>query len=212
MTCEPLEFAKQVKGFMPENEGLLLFQTAKLASAKGLGPVMEIGSYCGKSTIYLGCGAKLYNNVVFSLDHHRGSEEMQPGWEHHDPEVVDPLTGKMDSLFYFRQAINHANLETTVIAIIGESGEVAKYWRTPLSMVFIDGGHGKEPAYNDYRSWAPFIVKGGFLAIHDVFEDESLGGRPPFEIYQMALESQRFIEIEKEGSLRILRCLAESIE
>jgi predicted O-methyltransferase YrrM len=198
-----LDLARTVRGFMPDDEGLALHRLA--LDRLPLGPVLEVGTYCGKSAVYLGAAAREVGGVVFTVDHHHGSEENQVGWEHHDPTLVDPRTGRMDTLPHFRRTIEDAGLEDVVIAVVGDSATVARYWRTPLSLLFIDGGHGDEPAHTDYAGWAPWVMPGGLLAIHDVFPDPADGGRPPHDIYLRALGSQAFTEVEAVGSLRVLR-------
>ena len=163
------------------------------------------GSYCGKSALYLGAAARERNSLLFSVDHHRGSEENQPGWVWHEPDLVDPVVGKIDTLPFFRRTIHDAGLEGTVVAIVGDSAKIAVHWSSPLALVFIDGGHGEEPAHRDYALWSPHVRPGGYLAIHDVFADPADGGRPPFEIYCRALESGAFSEVTAVGSLRVLR-------
>lgn len=194
---------ERTKGFMPAAEGTALTRLA--AEALRIGPVLEIGSYCGKSALYLGAAARIPGDVVFTLDHHRGSEETQPGWEHHDPETVDPATGRIDTLPFLRQAIAEAGLEDVVVPIVGESATVAHHWRTPLGMLFIDGGHGAEVASADYDGWAHWVAGGGMLAIHDVFPDPADGGQPPYHLWLRALESGAYAEAGREGSLRWLR-------
>jgi len=190
---------------MPDDEGWALHEAGCSAGATGLGPLFEIGSYCGKSAVYLGAAARATGTVLFTLDHHRGSEENQAGWEHHDTTLVDPELGVMDTLPMFRRTIYDAGLEGTVIAVVGDSPTVAPHWNTPLALVFIDGGHGEEPAWNDYRAWTPHIATGGYLAIHDVFPDPADGGRPPYELYCAALDSGDFVDDAQQGSLRVLR-------
>ena len=185
---------------MPPDEGEALHEAALSATT---GPYLEVGAYCGKSAIYLGAAARERDTVLFSLDHHRGSEENQAGWEHHDADLVDPETGLMDTLPTFRRTILDAGLEGTVVALVGDSPTVARHWTTPLGFLFIDGGHGTEPAHRDYEGWTPHVAPGGLLAIHDVFPDPADGGRPPYEIYQRALEDG-FEEVSATGSLRIL--------
>lgn len=190
---------------MPPDEGLALAAAATLADPR-LGPMLEVGGYCGKSACYLGPVAARRSTVLFSVDHHRGSEENQPGWEWHEPDLVDPDVGIIDTLPLFRRTIHDAGLESVVIPIVGESVTVARHWSTPLSLLFIDGGHGVEPASNDYQWWTPHVASGGLLVIHDVFEDLADGGRPPYEnIYLPALASGRFTQHSATGSLRILR-------
>jgi predicted O-methyltransferase YrrM len=190
---------------MPDDEGLALHR-AGLAAAKA-GPLLEIGAWCGKSAVYLGDAADQAGTVLFCVDHHRGSEENQAGWEHHDPALVDPRTGRIDTLPSFRRTIEAAGLEGTVVAVVGESTVVATHWQTRLGMVFIDGGHGAAPAHADYDAWAPLVARGGFLAIHDVFEDPADGGRPPFEVWRRAVASGDFEPVDGAGagSLRVLR-------
>jgi MMP 1-O-methyltransferase len=198
-----LALTRAVKGFMPDDEGLALHRLAHDRLPNG--PVLEVGSYCGKSAVYLGSAAREVGGVVFSVDHHHGSEENQAGWEHHDPSLVDPRTGRMDTLPCFRETIASAGLEPFVVGVVGESATVARHWRTPLSMLFIDGGHGTEPAHADYHGWARWVMSGGLLAIHDVFPDAADGGRPPYEIYVRALDGGSFEEVDDVGSLRVLR-------
>ncbi len=204
------EHALAAKGFMPPDEGDALYDAAVAAARAVPGaPFVEVGSYCGRSTVWLGAAARSAGTVVFAVDHHHGSEENQAGWEHHDPAVVDPRTGQMDTLPTFRRTIGDAGLEGEVIAVVGQSPAVAAQWRTPLAFLFIDGGHGEEPARRDYEGWTPHVASRGTLAIHDVFPDPADGGRPPYEqIYLPALASGRFLEIGAVGSLRLLRRVA----
>ena len=200
--------AEAARGFMPPDEGLALYQAALLATG---GPLLEIGSYCGKSAIYLGTAARERGTVLFSVDHHRGSEENQAGWEHHEPDLVDPELAKMDTLPVFRRTVHDAGLEGTVIAVVADSPTLGAHWTTPLGFLFIDGGHGPEPAHRDYETWVPHVAEGGVLAIHDVFPDPADGGRPPYEIYQRALGSGAFAELSVTGSLRVLRRTGDGI-
>jgi len=189
---------------MPPDEGLALHDAAMTVPADGAA-MLEIGSYCGKSAVYLGSAAAERGTVLFALDHHRGSEENQPGWEWHEPDLVDPAVGRIDTLPTFRRTVFDAGIEGSVVALVGESATVARYWQTQLSLLFIDGGHGSEPAHRDYENWVPHIQMGGLLVIHDVFPDPADGGRPPFEIYTRALESGAFDELSATGSLRVLQ-------
>jgi len=194
--------AQAAMGFMPADEGLVLSETA--AAYASVGPVLEVGSYCGKSAIYLAAGARTAGQKVVTIDHHRGSEEHQPGWEYHDPNLVDPEAGRIDTLPVLRATLAKAGLEDDVIAIVGRSPEVARLWRTPLGMLFIDGGHTDAAAQQDYDGWARWVAPGGALAIHDVFPDPADGGQAPFRIYQRALADGEFTEVRQAGSLRIL--------
>lgn len=194
--------ALATKGFMPEEEGNLLFATALEHLVDG--PGLEVGTYCGKSAIYLGAAARATKSVVFTLDHHRGSEENQVGWEHHDASLVDPELGLMDTLTSFRGTIAFAGLEDEVVAIVGRSATVATYWRTPVALLFIDGGHAEEHAQNDYSGFARWVMPGGVLVIHDVFERPEDGGQAPFHVWQRAVASGVFGPTRTVGSMRVL--------
>jgi predicted O-methyltransferase YrrM len=202
MNSELMRAAEAAPGFMPPAEGLALFDAASRYGP--VGPVLEIGSYCGKSTVYLAAAARAAGQLVVTVDHHRGSEEHQPGWEYHDPRLVDPVTGRLDTLPSLRATLAAAGLEEHVVVVVGRSADVARVWSTPLGLVFIDGGHTEAAAVTDYESWAPWVAVGGALAIHDVFPDPADGGRPPYLIYQRALSSGAFTEVRAQGSLRIL--------
>ncbi len=193
-----------VRGFLPDHEGQQLFEWARQVSP--IGPLLEIGSYCGRSTIWLGQAAKAYDTVVFALDHHRGSEEHQPGESHHDEALVD-TTGRFDSFGEFRRNIAAAGLEDTVIPIVASSETVGLYWQGGLGMVFVDGGHSLDAALADYRTWAPHVLPGGILAIHDVFPDPADGGQAPFAIWQLATQSGLFEPLGTEDTLWGLRRL-----
>ena len=201
-----LEQARSVKGFMPDDEGAALYEAALRAGRAFPGATLvEIGAWCGKSTVYLGAAAEGSGAVLFSIDHHHGSEENQSGWDHHDIEVVDPRTGRIDTLPFWRRAVDGCGLGAAVVGVVGDSPTVASRWRTPLALCFIDGGHGAEPAWADFEGWAPHVADGGWLAIHDVFPDPADGGRPPYELWCAALASGEFAEDGECGSLRVLR-------
>ena len=204
-----IKAAQSAKGFMPDDEGLALHETA--AAYAWLGPIVEIGTYCGKSTIYLAAAARPAGQFVITVDHHRGSEENQPGWEYHDTELVDPGAGRLDTLPHFRSNLAASGLEDSVIAIVGRSADVARLWASPLGMLFIDGGHTDAAAIADYQGWAPHLARGGALAIHDVFPDPADGGQAPYRIYQRALASGAFGEVRVQGSLRVLERTGEGI-
>ncbi len=205
-----LAVASAAKGFMPDDEAEGLRTAA--ADVVGRGPLLEVGAYCGKSTVHLGIVARAHNSVLFSIDHHRGSEENQAGWEWHDVEVVDQRINKMDTLPFFRATIHDAGLEGTVIAVVGPSATIADRWNTRLALCFIDGGHGREVAHRDYDGWARHVMVDGYLVIHDVFPNPADGGRPPYEIYLRAL-ADGFTPVPERtvGSLRVLRRVLESV-
>lgn len=192
-----------VKGFLADDEAQALYNYALQSSTQG--PVLEVGSYCGKSTLFLAQAAKQNGSVVFAVDHHRGSEEHQLGEEYHDGDLYDNSVGLMDTFKEFRKNMRACNVEDTVVPLVAPSRVAAKQWHTPLAMVFIDGGHSFEAAETDYRSWAAHVRIGGILAIHDLFPDPAKGGQAPITIYRMALASGLFEELEVVNTLGFLR-------
>ncbi|MCZ6829131.1 MAG: class I SAM-dependent methyltransferase [Gammaproteobacteria bacterium] len=195
----------QLKGFLAKDEAEALFQAALLTSKNG--PVLEIGSYCGKSTICLGMACRENGSSVFALDHHRGSEEHQQGEYFHDPDLYDPGSAQVDTFREFRRNISAAGLDNTVVPIVAASELAARHWNTPLGMLFIDGGHSLDAALADYRCWVGHLLRGGVLAIHDIFPDAAKGGQAPYAILRMALNSGLFEETARVNSLALLRRL-----
>ncbi len=193
--------AEAATGFMPAGEGLALYAAAVRTAPAGL--IGEIGTYCGKSTLYLAAAARAAGSTVVTVDHHRGSEENQAGWEYHDPALVDPRTHRLDTLPFLRRTLEDAEVEDVVTVVVGRSEAVGRWWATPLAMLFLDGGHTETQAQADYEAWAPHVAPGGLLAIHDVFGDPADGGQAPYHVYLRALD-EGFREVSRTGSLRIL--------
>ena len=195
---------------MPDDEGLALYEAALgTGTEPAVSPtvLLEVGSWCGKSATYLGAAAEATHSVLVSVDHHHGSEENQEGWDYFERELVDPSDGRLNTLPYFQRQIADAGLERSVTGIVGHSVDVAAWWTTPLSFLFIDGGHGEEPAWADWNGWTPHLALGGTLAIHDVFENPEDGGRPPYDLFCHAVDSGAYREISATGSLRVLKKL-----
>jgi len=198
---------KDMKGFLDEEEGRSLYEIALAASC--LGPCLEIGSYCGKSAIYLGSACKANNSILFSIDHHRGSEEQQPGQEYFDPDLFDAESGRVDTFKEFRRMMEKARLEDTIVPIVCRSDVAARLWATPLSLVFIDGGHSYEAALTDYECWSRHIIPRGYLLIHDIFIDPAKGGQAPYEVYKLAMASGLFQELPMVKTLGVLQRISD---
>lgn len=199
LTIDP----ETVKGFLDPLEGARLFELAAVAALRG--PLLEVGSYCGKSTVFLGSACRDCGQVLYAVDHHRGSEEHQAGEEYHDPELFDAAIDKLDSFREFRRTLDRAGLTDTVVPLVAPSALAGRNWQTPLSCVFIDGGHSEEAALADYRTWAPHVMTGGYLAIHDIFPDPADGGQAPYKIYQLAENSGLFEALPSTHTLGVLQ-------
>lgn len=203
MPEEILRLARAAKGFMPDEEGELLHRLALERLPHG--PALEVGGYCGKSAVYLGAAAREVGGTVFSVDHHRGSEENQEGWPYHDAELADREFGRLDTLPAFRRTIAQAGLEDQVVAVVGRSTTVSAHWRTPLSLLFVDGGHTDEHASGDYEGFGRWVAAGATLAFHDIYPDPADGGQAPYRVYRRAVHGGAFAEVATLGSLRVLR-------
>ncbi|MFA5399189.1 MAG: class I SAM-dependent methyltransferase [Dehalococcoidia bacterium] len=195
--------ASEVKGFLAEDEGLKLYEMG--IEACKIGPCLEIGSFCGKSAVYLGSACKKSNSTLFTIDHHCGSEEQQPGQLYFDPEIFDSNKGVINSLPLLRETLHRAGLEDNVVPMVTRSGVAARNWATPLGLVFIDGGHSYQTALSDYEFWSPYLLPGGFLIFHDIYPDPTQGGQAPFEVYKLAMGSGDYRELPMVNSLGILR-------
>jgi predicted O-methyltransferase YrrM len=196
-----LAVADRTKGFLPPDEAAALHDAALAAPT---GTWLEVGTYCGKSTVHLGAAARAVGASLVTLDHHRGSEENQPGWQWHDPSLVDPHTGRLETLPSLRHTLFDAGLDDVVSVVVGTTQQVAAWWSSPLTLLFLDGNHTEQVAQHDYGVYSPFVVPGGLLAIHDVFEHPEDGGRPPWNVYRRALDSGTWTELAATGSLRVL--------
>ncbi len=197
------ELIESTKGFLDEEEGRCLYEVALEASRRG--PCLEIGSYCGKSALYLAAACRKNNGILFSIDHHRGSDEQQPGEEYFDSDLVDPESGCVDTFKAFRATIERGGLGQTVVPIVSRSDVAARLWATPLSLVFIDGGHSMEAACTDFNAWHGHLQEGGYLLIHDIFTDPSQGGQAPYHIYKRALDSGLFRKVKTVKTLGVLK-------
>ncbi len=199
-------FANTIKGFIEDSEAERLYKIAIEAAL--LGPCLEVGSYCGKSAYFIGMACKKQHSILFSIDHHRGSEEHQAGEEYFDPDLLEYGEKlRINTFNIFRNTIERAQLEDIVVPIVAKSCIAGKMWSTPLSMVFIDGGHSFDAADNDYKIWSPHIINKGFLVIHDVFMDPDRGGQAPRYIYEKALDSGMYEDIGITNTLGVLQKL-----
>jgi len=192
-----------VKGFLDDEEGQALYRYAYEAATNG--PCLEIGSYCGKSAIYIGSACKARNSILFSVDHHTGSEEQQPGEAYFDPELFDKSKNRVDTFDAFRSTLNRAGIENTVVPLVCRSQVAAHAWATPLSLVFIDGGHSYKAVWIDYHCWARHLLPGGYLLIHDIFKNPADGGQAPYQVYKEALASGHFHELPMVKTLGVLK-------
>ncbi len=192
-----------IKGFMDKDEAERLCHIALQASKKD--PVLEIGSYCGKSAYIIGSACKENGSILFSIDHHKGSEEQQPGEAYFDPDLFDIKLSRVNTFVFFQETIIRTGLENTVVPIIASSNIAGKMWRTPISMLFIDGGHSFEACHEDFLTWACHIKPNGFLVIHDIFKDPEKGGQAPRQIYEIAMQSGDYEELEMTKTLGVLK-------
>ena len=197
--------ARSVRGFLEPEEGERLYALA--LEAAGRGPCLEIGSYCGKSAVYLGGACKKKQSTLFSIDHHYGSEEQQPGELYFDAALFDPFFYRVDTFGQFRKTLEAAQLEDVVVPMAAASAVVARDWATPLSLIFIDGGHAYDTVLTDFDCWHRHVMYSGYLIFHDIYPNPDDGGQAPFEVYRKALASGHFKPLSMTGSLGVLQRL-----
>jgi predicted O-methyltransferase YrrM len=204
MREEVKQLALAAKGFLSEHEGTKLFELAREASV--LAPCLEIGSYCGKSTLFLAEGCRVAGrHCLYSVDHHRGSEEQQPGQEYFDPELFDAAIGAVNTLPFFLGNLAHAGLRDWVIPVIADSARFAANWTGRFSMVFIDGGHARRDVEADFLGWEPHVIPGGWLCFHDIYPDPADGGQAPREVFESTLATRRWRHAGLFGCLGVLQ-------
>ena len=194
---------KRIKGFLSKEEGKKLQEIFKKVHT--LGPVLEVGTYCGKSALCFAKIAKDFDSTVFTVDHHTGSEEHQLGEEYHDRDLYDNRLHKFNTLPELLSNLIGSGLGSYIIPIVNDSVSSSKNFKKDVSVLFIDGGHSLQAAINDYDSWKDKIAIGGYLLIHDVFPNPADGGRPPFEIYNLAKKSGKFEDLGIFKTLAMLK-------
>ncbi|MBX2857531.1 MAG: class I SAM-dependent methyltransferase [Cellvibrionaceae bacterium] len=194
---------KNIKGFLADDEGQALYDFA--LRAENLGPCLEIGSYCGKSAVYLGSACKVSGNVLFTIDHHCGSEEQQPGQAYFDKQLFDVKTQRINSFPHLQKTLQLADLSDCVIPVVAASQLVCRFWQETLGLVFVDGGHSHHEAMADCENWARRVAPGGFLAVHDIFSQPEMGGQGPYLALQQVLSSGEFTKLARVNSLEILQ-------
>ncbi len=203
MTKMDFDFLHTVKGFMADEEMVRLHDLALDAAPRG--PILEIGSYCGLSAAVIGAACKQTRSTLFSIDHHTGSEEQQPGEQYFDPDLYDKIMGRINTLPFFLKTIESAGLSEYVVPMVCASAVAGRMWRTPVSMVFIDGGHSFVTVYQDFLTWSPHVMANGFLVFHDIFLDPAQGGQAPRQVYDIALQTGDYIELPMTNTLGVLQ-------
>ncbi len=205
MREEVRRLALEAKGFLSEAEGLRLFELA--VESSGRAPCLEIGSYCGKSTLYLAEGCRVAGgHPLLAIDHHRGSEEQQPGQCYFDPDLFDAGEQIVNTLDTFMKNIRQAGLVDWVIPIVAHAHRVARYWpHGELSLVFIDGSHSVEDVLRDFHLWSSRVIADGYLCIHDIFADPAEGGQGPHQVFQFAQYTGLWEHVDQVETLGTLR-------
>ena len=175
-----------LKGFMPQHEGEALSRWAEKFSS--IGPALEIGTFGGKSSLYMAAGTSKNEQVVFTIDHHSGSEEHQVGEAYFDPDIYDESLGHVNTVPLMQSNLNQFEESRYVVPMIVNANLLAPIWTMSLGLLFIDGSHTEMSAQNDSVNWNKRLLTGGALVIHDIYENPDEGGQAPFLIYQKALE------------------------
>ena len=197
-----IEKFDSIKGFLELNEGIALYEEVKRVSENNF--CVEIGSYCGKSTCFIGQACKENKSKLITIDHHKGSEEQQLGELYFDAEVYDEKLGRVNTLPLLEKNLAKFDLEDIVKPLVMDSISASKIVENNADLIFIDGSHTFESAESDYELWKNKIKKGGTLAIHDVYDSEDEGGQAPNKIFKQSL-NEGFNFIKRVKSLVLLQ-------
>ena len=197
-----IEKFDSIKGFLELNEGIALYEEVKRVSKNNF--CVEIGSYCGKSTCFIGQACKENKSKLITIDHHKGSEEQQLGELYFDAEVYDEKLGRVNTLPLLEKNLAKFDLEEVVKPLVMDSISASKIVENNADLIFIDGSHTFESAESDYELWKNKIKKGGTLAIHDVYDSEDEGGQAPNKIFKQSL-NEGFNFIKRVKSLVLLQ-------
>ena len=197
-----IEKFDSIKGFLELNEGIALYEEVKRVSKNNF--CVEIGSYCGKSTCFIGQACKENKSKLITIDHHKGSEEQQLGELYFDVEVYDEELGRVNTLPLLEKNLAKFDLEDVVKPLVMDSISASKIVENNADLIFIDGSHTFESAESDYELWKNKIKKGGTLAIHDVYDSEDEGGQAPNKIFKQSL-NEGFNFIKRVKSLVLLQ-------
>ncbi|MDY7000284.1 MAG: class I SAM-dependent methyltransferase [Thermodesulfobacteriota bacterium] len=153
---------KDIKGWLHVLEGYALMTLAELGP--GVGEIVEIGSYMGKSTCWLAHGSKkVQREKIHAIDHFQGSPEHQEGGIASSEEI------KHEGTTYnkFLENIKSVDLDDYVNPVPLSSLEAVKTWDKKIRLLFIDGEHTYEGVKNDFEAWSKFVVPAGIIAFHD---------------------------------------------
>ena len=197
-----IEKFDSIKGFLDLNEGIALYEEVKRVSENNF--CVEIGSYCGKSTCFIGQACKENKSKLITIDHHKGSEEQQLGELYFDAEVYDEKLGRVNTLPLLEKNLAKFDLEDVVKPLVMDSISASKIVENNADLIFIDGSHTFESAESDYELWKNKIKKGGTLAIHDIYDSENEGGQAPNKIFKQSL-NEGFNFIKRVKSLVLLQ-------
>jgi hypothetical protein len=144
------KFVNKIPGWLETNEGRFLEKISRITKSLK-GDIVEIGSFCGKSTIYL---AQSGSNV-YAIDPHKGNIGEEKNYASTYKEFIRNLKS--------------ANVIDTVTPLVTTSLHASKNWRKPIRILFIDGLHDEKNATQDFNVWTPYLINDGIVAIHDSF-------------------------------------------
>jgi len=177
------EITGKMDGWLAEGEGQLLYNLAKKCDR---GAIVEVGSWKGKSTIWLASGSKKGKKaIVYAIDPHIGSPE------HHK------MFGKVWTFEEFKKNIKKAGVDDIIVPMVKKSEEAAKNFDKPVGLAFIDGAHEYDMVALDYSLWFPKMVDGGVMAFHDTI----LSPGPAKLVEEKLCRSSRFKNISFVGSI-----------
>ena len=170
------EVTADVHGWLDPAESRLLFRLAR--DADPAGSIVEIGSWQGRSTIWLAAGAKNGRGArVAAVDPHRGTY-LREGDESTEPVL--------------RRNLERAGVADRVDVLVATSEQAASTWRGPVSLLWIDGDHEYESARRDLLCWERHLLPNAVVAFHDTF----IWPGPERVVDELLVGSRRYRDFE----------------
>src|SRR5882762_1947561 len=151
-----------IPGYLVPGQEEFLFE--KVRSLPIDATIVEIGSYCGRSTVAMGYACSGTARRIYCID----------PWE--QDEWKDRPTKTLDGSFTrWSESVRSNGLQEHVSALRGRSDDVLQHWKQLaegrlVDFVFIDGSHEYLDVLRDFELSFPLVRPGGWVAFHDVVE------------------------------------------
>jgi len=186
---ETKRIVKSIQGWVGDKEGAYLFQRAKNCS-KGI--IVEIGSWKGKSTVWLARGSKAGNKTrIYAIDPFDGRDSKFITIPQPDYSVFE----------IFKDNIRKAGLNDLITPIVSRSQDASDKIKERIEFLFIDGAHGYEFVKKDFELYFPKVLRGGIIVFHDANEREGVKREGVVKLMRELSKDKRVEKIDVVGSM-----------